>query len=180
MNKYRDKSDFEINKAVADLRLINDVLKYLIYDKNTGEFKRRITSGGRVKGSKAGHRRNDGYIDISIRGRLHYAHRIAWIYTYKEIPELEIDHINRIRGDNRIENSRKATINENQYNKAKMKLNTSGFKGVHWSKTEMKWVARISSNGKRFHLGYFNSPEKAHEAYCNKAEKLHHKFANAG
>ena len=48
----------------------------------------------------------DGYIILKIKGRQYKAHRIAWSLATKEDPICEIDHINRIKTDNRIENLR--------------------------------------------------------------------------
>jgi hypothetical protein len=72
-----------------------------------------------------------------------------------------IDHINRDRLDNRRENLRTATLNENQRNKGRYQSNTSGFKGVHWCKSKQKWVARVQIDNKRIHLGDYKHLTKA-------------------
>ena len=46
----------------------------------------------------------DGYLILKIKGKQFKAHRIAWLLNYGEFPKGEIDHINRCRTDNRIEN----------------------------------------------------------------------------
>jgi hypothetical protein len=58
-----------------------------------------------------------GYVYIMVRGRMYAAHRLAWLYVHGEFPKDEIDHINRIRGDNRICNLREATHKENCRNR---------------------------------------------------------------
>ena len=93
----------------------------LYYDKDTGFFvwKKDIFNLNKYKladqGDVAGCMSNCGYIQISIKSKLYSAHRLAWLYTYGHFPELEIDHINRIRNDNRIENLRDVshTVNMN-------------------------------------------------------------------
>jgi hypothetical protein len=51
--------------------------------------------------------------------------------------------------------------------------NTSGYRGVHWNKGHKKWVARIKINGKKKHLGEFNSIDDAHAAYLQAKRELH-------
>lgn len=65
------------------------------------------------------------------------------------------DHKNRNPLDNRKENLRKATAQENAINRTKQKNNTSGFTGVFWHKQSNKWRARIKVNGKEIHIGSF-------------------------
>jgi hypothetical protein len=93
----------------------------------------------------------------------------SWIVSKKQL-----DHINGIKRDNRIENLREATDSENQQNQKKPPAhNTSGFLGVTKYKRNGKWVAGIKLNGKRINLGYFDTPEAAHAAYLQKKKELH-------
>lgn len=88
---------------------------------------------------------------------------------------LEVDHINRNELDNRRENLRVCTREENVRNQAKRITNTSGFKGV--SRKRGKWRATIFMNWKQISLGSFDTPELAYEAYCAAAKRLHGEFA---
>ena len=88
-----------------------------------------------------------------------------------------IDHINTNKLDDRRENLRIATNQQNQCNKNKTKSNTSGFKGVCFYKQTQKFVAQIRINGKKKHLGYFATAEGAHEEYKRAAVKYHGEFA---
>lgn len=76
-----------------------------------------------------------------------------------------IDHINGIKDDNRIENLREVTIQQNTFN------TTS--KGCNWHISRNKWRAQIHKNGKNIHLGYFNTEEEAHQSYLD-AKKIYH------
>lgn len=101
------------------------------------------------------------------------AHRVAWAVSYGFWPEEEIDHIDRNPDNNKIENLRLATPSNNQWNKAKYKTNTSGYKGVTWSKDKGKWMARCSAFGKEKFLGYFDDAKSASEAYCAYSKDRH-------
>jgi hypothetical protein len=87
-------------------------------------------------------------------------------------PEDQIDHINRDRADNRIENLREVTNKQNQQNRSTNSDNTSGHTGVSWYKPYSKWRAQIKHNHKVIHLGYFTNIEDAIAAR-KAAEKLY-------
>ena len=67
----------------------------------------------------------------------------------------QIDHINNIKDDNRLENLRWVNSSQNNRNKKKKINCSSQYLGVNWYKKNNKWVAKISINRKRKHLGYF-------------------------
>lgn len=73
----------------------------------------------------------------------------------------EVDHKNHIKNDNRKENLRCCTHQENMMNKQIYKNNTSGVTGVTWKESLDKWNVRIQVNNKRIHLGYFSDFDEA-------------------
>lgn len=152
------------------------VIELFNYDQATGLFTRRVgVQGGGRAGSVAG-TLSHGYVRIRIDGKLHSAHRLAWLVVHGYMPD-ELDHINLIKDDNRIENLRPATRSENQRNKGKQSNNTSGYKGVYWDKSKGKWHARAQdANGKQKFLGSFPTPESASAAYNDFASNLHGEF----
>jgi hypothetical protein len=123
---------------------------------------------------------------VTLNRNRYYARRTDWktkkkIYMHRLIANvpsgLMVDHINDDSLDNRRENLRVCTNAQNLVNTGKPKSNTSGFKGVSWSKFAKKYQAYISKNGKRFHLGYFDDNTTAALAYDYAAIELHGPFA---
>jgi hypothetical protein len=88
-----------------------------------------------------------------------------------------IDHINRCRTDNRINNLRKCTPTENSRNRAGLMGKTSPYKGVSWCKCSEKWVVRIGIGGKYINGGRFKSEIGAALRYNELAKKYHKEFA---
>jgi hypothetical protein len=91
----------------------------------------------------------------------------------------EVDHINGDPTDNRWSNLREATPQQNKFNRGTCKSNKSGFKGVSRHKQNGNWVAEITHNYRKYHIGCFDTPEEAHEAYKKAAYILHGEFARA-
>ncbi len=175
----RDES-FPEGFFVGNKMLTQEFVKSIFdYDSSTGVFTRKtsVASNAR-KGDVVGWKTSHGYRCTKIKGKSYLLHRIAWLYTYGNLPEETIDHINRRRDDNRISNLRICKFEENLQNKSFYKNNTSGFKGV--AKKRNRYVAQITALGKVHHLGYFDDPKDAHETYCIAAKELHthNEYAN--
>ena len=96
-------------------------------------------------------------------------------------PGEEGDHWNHNTLDNRRENLRKCTHEENQRNMKMRKDNTSGFKGIVWDKRTGKWAVRVgfksAKNGYKW-VGRFSSRQEAARAYDEAAKKYHKQFAH--
>jgi hypothetical protein len=161
------------------MKLSQAYLKEILhYDPETGIWTWKV-SRGRVKVSqRAGSYdyKNGPRWVISIDRKNYLASRLAWFYVTGEWPVHEIDHKNRNPADNRWENLREATRQQNSHNQSKRKTNTSGLKGVRWKKANQKWRAEIRVDGKSVHLGYFDSKEQASAAYRDAARQLHGEF----
>ena len=91
-----------------------------------------------------------------------------------EYNNIEIDHINGNKRDNRKTNLRIATKSGNNMNQGLRKDNTSGVKGVHWDSRKQKWISRIQANNKRILLGHFDNYSDAVQARMD-GEKEYHK-----
>jgi hypothetical protein len=152
-------------------------LKELLdYDPETGVFTWRVSRGGAVDaGDTAGTKDSRGYLQIGVDRTLYLAHRLAWLYTYGEWPKNALDHINRIRTDNRIANLRPATHALNNQNTSVARNNKSGVTGV-WRNTRLnKWQAYIRINGQQIHLGLFDQFDAAVQVR-RAAERQYHPF----
>jgi hypothetical protein len=150
-------------------------LKYLLdYNEFTGILSRKYPGPG-IKVGPAGTLK-DGYIYIVVDGKQYLAHRLIWLYVYGSFPENQIDHIDRNRSNNRLNNLREATKRQNQWNIGPRSRNKSGYKGV--SKRGNKWRARININGYDKWLGIFPTEKEAYTAYCSAAKQLHGEFLN--
>jgi len=102
----------------------------------------------------------NGYCMGELGGKSYSSHRIIWKYVYGFDPE-QIDHINGRPADNRIENLRSVTIEENNRNMRRRHDNKSGVSGVHWERRKSKWCARIKVAKKWKFLGYFSCLNEA-------------------
>ena len=121
---------------------------------------RRLT-GRRLKcfGHRTCSTRNTtGYIVIGYDGKIYMAHKLAWFYVYGYFPETEIDHINKIRDDNRIENLREVSHSCNLKNCGVPKNSTTGIKGVSFLKKYQRYVPTVrDQNGRVVSLGSFDN-----------------------
>lgn len=149
-------------------------------DPVSGSIWWKMSKGTRKAGSAAGFENTQGYIGVRINRRYYAGHRIVWALHYGAWPSSMIDHINGNRSDNRISNLRLASPADNSRNAKAGKNNTSGYKGVFFSKQAGKFQARITVNRLKRHLGYFDTAEAAHESYKTAAVKYHGEFHNVG
>ena len=165
---------------MATHSLTQDRLKQLLhYDPDTGVFVWRVNRTWSVRaGNVAGKKHHSGYWNLFVDGKWLMAHRAAWLYSYGTWPAADIDHINRIRDDNRLCNLREANRSENCQNQPIRKSNTSGITGVSWHKGSNAWVATISVDKKLRHLGTFRNIEDAVNAR-RQAETVYYPFKAA-
>jgi hypothetical protein len=135
------------------------------YNKDTGEIFKKT---GHVSVRKD----NKGYLEIrfGIGGKYIYlrAHRVAWFLHYGKWPTKILDHINRNRTDNRIENLREVTLHENALNRPVSKFNLPI--GVQPS-GKNTFRARLATDKKRFVLGSYDDAEVAAKI---RKEAYHH------
>lgn len=148
----------------------------LRYNPDTGDFIKIDKSWGRQKtGDKLGCiSKHNGYVYLTLGAYHILAHRLAWIYMTGKWPVEHIDHINSIRHDNNWNNLREATNAQNLWGSRLQIRNSSGKKGVMWSKTHQRWDVFIGVNKRSIYLGRFKELEKAIKAR-EEGEKRYHK-----
>jgi hypothetical protein len=147
----------------------------LEYDAVSGVFRWRITLSPKgARGTVAGCIRKRGYRIISIDGTQYKASRLAWLISFGVWPTLFLDHINRIKSDDRLSNLREATVSDNAVNQ-RGRSNT-GTKGVYLH-PDGYYYAAIVRHGRRLHLGSFKDIASAIAARQRAAAELHGEFA---
>ena len=150
------------NKIPFDVEWLKE---HISYCPDSGEitlikkWKAKTTRSVSEVGTILGHLDGRGYKHFSMLGKKYKVHRIAWMYMTGNYPELQVDHINGDRLDNRFCNLRLVTNSQNQGNRRKI-LARSGYKGVYPLPTG-KWTAQYN----KIHLGVFDTTELAAKAY---------------
>jgi hypothetical protein len=132
------KVSFEKLRAMFDLDYTTGTF-YWRYDESRTPFNNRYV--GLPAGTPDAH----GYLVIRVGGSLYKAHRLVWLYTHGEWPDGEVDHINRVRHDNRIENLRVLSRRHNSINMSLRKNNKSGVPGVYWNGAQNRWQVTIGN-----------------------------------
>jgi len=129
----------------------NRVREFFKYD--DGNLIWRKSKGRSKEGSTAGMVRQDGYRVIGIDTKVYLAHRLIYLYHKGYFPENGLDHKNRIKDKNEIDNLREASKMCNARNSKNRCDNTSGVKGVCFDKARGKWASRINILNKAYSLG---------------------------
>ena len=136
-----------------------------------------VSSFGNIKNNISGKLlkgHNDGraylkvdlsYNNIKKRVRIHQL--VA--STFIDNPENKnfIDHIDKVKHNNNINNLRFATPQENSRNKNKIENTSSKYKGVYFDRTNNKWKCQIFINNINKHLGYFETEQEGAKYYNN-------------
>lgn len=148
----------------------------VVYDPKIGRMTRRVSRGGVPAGRTAGARNGEGYVYVSLDGRLYNRSRLAWLYMKGAWPEGEVDHANGIRDDDRIANLRDVSHAENSRNRRSR--GRIAAKGVDYvGGITRPYRARIYSDGKQRNLGRYATELEAAAAYDAAAKKLQGRFA---
>lgn len=116
------------------------------------------------------------YRTIGFEGKRYYAHRLIYMLHHGYLPKI-VDHINRDRLDNRIENLRSVTPSESSRNCKRAKPPKSGYKGVTQSANGRKFHTKIALQRKNIFVGAFDTAEQAAKEYDKAARELHGEFA---
>ena|SRR3990167_6595245 len=114
-------------------------------------------------------------------GMMNGKRKRSCVWMHREILKtpngLFTDHINGDRLDNRRENLRMATNQQNKANEGLRKTNTSGYKGVTWDKDREKWMAQIMFGGKHIWIAHCKTRQEAAKKYDQAAINYFGSFA---
>lgn len=153
------------------------ILKRFFEYHQDGYLIRKLSVGRGKKGQKVfGTSNSEGYQLVTFKMKSYRLHRLIFILVRGGNPG-PIDHIDRNKQNNRIENLREVTVSQNHCNKVKQRNNTSGMKGLHWDKHNRYWVGSIQKNGKRIKVGNSKDRAKVEQLLKRKREELHGKYA---
>jgi len=97
----------------------------------------------------------EGYLQATVNNKNYLVHRIVYCMYHGHFPFCEIDHINRNKSDNRIDNLRDVSSSCNARNLGNIKSTKYGVKGVNWIESDLRWKASIGVNYKLIHIGSF-------------------------
>lgn len=168
------------NKANLPMPSMEELRELFDYHSD-GYFVRKKSRGTQKAGSRCeGKVEESGYRRMPINYNLYLTHRLIWKWHFGTEPKF-IDHANKNRLDNRIENLREASKPENARNQILPCNNTSGYFGVRFYDCKKKrrqpcWVAQITVNSKKINIGYFASKLSAVLAYNKACQSLHGEY----
>jgi len=152
--------------------ITQDRLKKLFDYDPEGWLIRRST-GLRVKCSPT---KGQRYLRVFVDGKPRSLHRMIYIWHFNE-PENNIDHIDGDRSNNRIENLRQVTQQENCLNRKHCSTSKSPYKNVYWHQAMNKWTVVMKVNGDRKQFGYYDDLELADLVAMEARDKFHGQFA---
>lgn len=116
---------------LPDPKLLHDRYHY---DPETGDLHKKDKHfkfiDGKPHGNKVTSKNKYGYIKTTFLYRTLLAHRVIWAIFYGEWPppDKHIDHINRVRTDNRLKNLRLVDMKDNNNNRTLPKKSKRGIK----------------------------------------------------
>lgn len=123
-----------------------------LFEYKDGKLITKVAVGAASKvGSTVGCLAN-GYLIVKIKQRSYLVHRVIWLWHHGYTPENVVDHIDKNKLNNRIENLREVSVSCNLRN-TKQRTSSSMIKGVSWNSRTKKWCAFIYVGGRNVNLG---------------------------
>lgn len=147
----------QVKRMLAEMGVTQESLNILFsYDPETGIVTRKIFVNSRAKkGDVVGYKGADGYLRVRIANTNYQLHRIIWMMVYGYFPENQLDHISRVRDDNRLCNLREVSQSCNMRNASMQKRNRSGVTGICYVAKDRTWQVTISDFKRPTYLGRF-------------------------
>ncbi len=152
---------------------LRDLKKIICYAPDEGAFYWLVNNRhpkARI-GMRAGRINVLGRAQIGYQGTQLFVHRLVWLFETGKWPVGMIDHIDGNPLNNTFCNLRESSHKLNGQNQQAVR--NGKLLGASWHKGKNKYIAAIKLDGKRIHLGYFETEELAHRAYVNAKRSIH-------
>lgn len=170
----RVETAYNINKKYNKYEVIGDVVRVFVNNDSNKIMLCDIDDWEKLK-EYYWRESATGYANAMINYKNNRFHRM--IFDLSD-PKIQVDHVNGDILDNRKENLRLCSNQNNSFNRGKNSNNTSGYKGVHFDKDRNKWRASIMHNGKNISSPRrYNTPEEAYEWYVEKSNDIFGEFS---
>ena len=154
------------------LRLPEELKEYLSYDKDTGLLTWvKSPSRSMPAGKLAGCLDDEGYKLVRFKGKNYRYARVCYYLYYGSQPAGVVDHINRDRQDNRIDNLRLVTTSQNRTNSEG--FGRSEYRGVNYRSDRDSWIAFCGGS----YLGSSKDAKEAALMYNYKAVEMYGDYA---
>jgi hypothetical protein len=152
------------------------LFEVLFYNPRSGLFYWNLRTRTDLNGMVAGKINPNGYRQIKIDQRYYYAHRLAFLYVLGRWPSEQVDHINRLKDDNRWKNLREATPAQNSQNAFKNQVSKSGHRWVYPTASGA-FMVMVKDSGKQVYIGTFTTKKDAAAAAICAIRERHGYFA---
>lgn len=113
-----------------------------------------------LNGKPLGRKRKGGYLCASVDGETYSVHRLVYKYMTGNEPNI-IDHIDGNPSNNKWDNLRSVTRQQNNLNIVLPKDNKSGAIGVFYHESQNRYHANVRINGRSFHIGSYSTKAEA-------------------
>jgi hypothetical protein len=166
-----------LNRTTRDANQVityDDYSEILLYDKHGNEIGRTKVSNDKIEAvTKHKWHLDNGYVCSINKGVITLLHRMITNAKTGEV----VDHVSHDILDNRNDNLRVCTQQQNSFNTSLKKNNSSGFPGVSFRKDRGKWRSFIMVNRKQIHLGSYLRIEDAIKSRKEAEERYFGDFA---
>lgn len=151
-----------------------EVLRHFFRVDEHSRLERRMAGGGWRLAAKK--RKGTEYFAVGFQGKQYGAHRIIWALHHGRAPAGLIDHINGQPWDNRIDNLREVSYQQNRWNSKNTRANRTGYSNVREADGG-GYQAYVTVNYQMHTSPVFDDAELAGLAAVEMARRLHGEFA---
>lgn len=172
--KSKPETAYKINKKYNEYEISVDIVKVYVDNDKEKIMLCDLEDWETLK---------DYYWRENIDGYAVAIHNYETIRFHREVlglkdSQIQVDHINGNKLDNRKINIRPCSNQENSFNKYENSNNSSGYKGVYFDKTRNKWRGSIQHNGKSIKSSKrYDTPEDAYQWYVEKSNELFKEYS---